>query len=143
MTNPFLNKHAEEIRQTWQSRALAAAEGKLACVLLVALSFEYAGAMPVLLRVTFPGFTDIVRPFLSGYATIVPSGKVACNMVDKDGVIKVVAVYASKDQFVGEMRRLADKLKFTDSEREEFFGVLSRWIVKDMRVGPHGERLAS
>lgn len=143
MTNPLLRKHAEELRQMWQSRALAASEGKMQRVLMVVLAYEYAAAMPVLLAATFPGFTDIERPFLSSYATIVPSGKVVCQMVDRDGSKKTVAIYDSKDKYVADMRALADKLKLSDKDRAEMFGVLQRWIVADMRVGPNGERLAS
>ena len=127
----------------WQSRALAASEGKMQRVLMVVLAYEYAAAMPVLLAATFPGFTDIERPFLSSYATIVPSGKVVCQMVDRDGSKKTVAIYDSKDKYVADMRALADKLKLSDKDRAEMFGVLQRWIVADMRVGPNGERLAS
>ena len=139
MTNPLLKKHADELRLMWQSRALAASEGKLHRVLTVVLAYEYAAAMPILMRVTFPGFTDLERPFLSSYATIMPNGKVVCEMVDKDGSKKTVAIYDSKDKYVYDMRQLADKLKLSDEERAEMFAVLSRWIVKDMRVGPRGE----
>ena len=143
MNNPLLKKHADELRLMWQSRALAASEGKMQRVLMVVLAYEYAAAMPVLLAATFPGFTDIERPFLSSYATIMPNGKVVCEMVDKDGSKKTVAIYDNKDKYVYDMRQLADKLKLSDDERAEMFGALSRWIVKDMRIGPHGERLAS
>jgi hypothetical protein len=143
MTNPLLKKHADELRAMWQSRALAASEGKMRRVLTVVLSYEYAAAMPILLAATFPGFTDIARPFLSSYATIVPSGKVVAEMVDRDGSKKTIAVYDSGDKYVADMRALADKLKLSDEERTEMFKVLQRWIVKDMRIGPYGERLAS
>ena len=143
MTSPLLKNPADELRETWQSRALAASEGKMRRVLTVVFSYEYAAAMPVLLAATFPGFIDIQRPFLSSYAAIMPNGKVICEMVDKDGSKKTVAVYDSKDKYVYDMRQLADKLKLSDKDRTEMFKVLQRWIVKDMRIGPHGERLAS
>lgn len=143
MTNPLLKKHADELRQMWQSRALAASDGKMQRVLMVVLAYEYAAAMPILLRATFPGFTDIERPFLSSYATIAPSGEIVCGMVHRDGSKKNVTVYDSKDKYVADMRALADKLKLSDEERTEMFTVLQRWIVKDMRIGPNGERLAS
>lgn len=143
MTNPLLSKPAEQIRSMWQSRALAAATGKLRAVVLVVLTKEYAAAMPILLRVTFPGFSDITRPFLSGYATIVQSGRLVCDMTGKDGVQRRTSIYRTKDEFVSDMRKLADELKLNDKDRTEMFTVLGRWVVADMRVGPHGERLAS
>lgn len=127
----------------WQSRALAAAEGKLQRVMLVALAKEYGAVLPILLRVTFPGFVDIPRPFLCGYATIMRSGRVACDVTASDGTIYRAAIYRTKDEFVGEMRKLADKLKLNDADRTEMFAVLQKWIVADLRVGPNGERLAS
>ena len=143
MTNPLLKKHIDELRQMWQSRALRESNGKLQRVMMVVLSYEYSSAMPILLKATFPGFTDIQRPFLCSYATIVQSGKIVAEMIDIDGSKKAVAVYDSKDKFLADVRSLADKLKLDDLEREEMFSALQRWVVKDMRVGPHGERLAS
>ena len=143
MTNPLLKKHADELRAMWQSRALAISSGKLQRVLTVVLSYEYAAAMPILLKATFPGFTDIARPFLCSYATIYPTGRLVCEMVDRDGSKKAIVVYKNEGEFTAEMRGLADKLKLSETERKEMFAVLRRWVVKDMRVGPHGERLAS
>jgi hypothetical protein len=73
----------------------------------------------------------------------VPSGKVVAEMIDRDGIKRAIAVYESGDKYVADMRNLADKLKLSDEERTEMFKVLQRWIVKDMRIGPHGEKLAS
>ena len=140
--NPLLKKSAGELCAMWQSRALRVSTGKMQRVLMVVLSYEYAAAMPVLLRATFQGFTDIERPFLSSYATIMPSGRVVCEMIDSDGTKKQVAIYESEEKFTTDMRDLADKLKLSDTERAEMFKVLARWIVKDMRIGLHGERLA-
>jgi hypothetical protein len=143
MTNPLLKKHVDELREMWQSRALRESSGKLHRVMVAVMSYEYSSAMSILLKATFPGFTDIQRPFLCSYATIIQSGKVVADMIDVDGTKKTVAVYESKDKFVAAVRELADKLKLTDAERDEMFTVLQRWVVKDMRIGPHGERLAS
>lgn len=144
MTNPLLSKHAQEIRDMWQSRALAESDGRLRRVLMVVLTKEYAAAMPILLRVTFPGFEDIKLPFLSGYATIMQSGRMVCDeTIDKFGTQRRVAVYENQGKFIADMRALADKLKLSDAERTEMFGVLQKWVVADLRIGPHGERLAS
>jgi hypothetical protein len=141
--NPFLSKHAEEIRQMWQSRALVAAEGKLGRVLLVVFAKEYAAALPILLRVSIPGFEDIKAPFLSGYASIMPTGRLVCDMTCTDGSIRKTEIYRSNDEFVGEMRRLADRLKLSDEDRDEMFMVLRKWVTADLRIDHEGKRLAS
>lgn len=141
--NPFAGKIADEIREMWQARALREAKGRLQRVLLVVFAKEYAAALPVLLRVAVPGFTDIKRPFLSGYATIMPSGRVVCDMTCADGVVRTTAVYDSISGFIHELRAFADQLKLDDRERTEMFAVLQRWVVADQRVDHMGRKLAS
>lgn len=141
--NLMLHKHAQEVRDMWQSRALAAAEGALARVLLAIFAEAYPTALKTLLLVTFPGFVDIQRPFLRGYATIVPSGRVVCDMVCTDGTVRKETVYESQEKFIYDARKLADKLKLADKDRVEMFGLLSKWISSDMRIGVNGQRLVS
>jgi hypothetical protein len=138
--NPFLHKPAEEIRQMWQSRALRAAKDKQARVLVGALAKEYAAALPILLRASISDFEDIQLPFLSGYAAISASGRIICDMTDRDGEVRKVEVYKSQDEFLSDMRKLADELKLSDAERGEMFAMLKRWIVADMRIDEHGRR---
>lgn len=142
MTNPLLSKPAEQIRDMWQSRALTMATGKLRAVLTVVLAKEYAAAFPILWRVTF-GQQDVPRPFISGYATVVESGRLVADVTGDDGKQVPTAIYRRKEDFTSAMRLLADILKLTDKDRAEMFSVLQRWVVADKRVGPHGERLAS
>jgi hypothetical protein len=143
--NPFAGKHAEEIRQMWQSRALAATKDKQARVLVGVLAKEYAGGLAILLRATADSteFVDIKRPFLSGYAAIAPSGRIICDMTDHAGDVRKVEVYRNTDEFLGDFRKLADELKLTDAERTDMFAVLRRWITADLRIGPDGQKLAS
>lgn len=141
--NPFFHKEAVAIRAMWQSRALYAAKGITAKVLGCALMNEYAMAMPILLRVTFPNFKDVQLPALTGYATVWPSGRISCAMIDTNRNRKVVEVYASEEEMRGGFRRLADELKLSDAERVEMFAVLKKWITRDLRVGVNGEKLAS
>lgn len=143
MNNPFKGMSKEEIRATWQSRALAAADGKLGKVLLVVLTDEYAGIISPLLYATFDGFHDITRPFLSGYATITPTGAIICDLVRTDGSMRKEKIYDSDDNFISDMRNLADKLKLDDADRIDMFRVLRRWVTADLRVGVNGEKLAS
>lgn len=49
----------------WTARALVATRREhIGVVLLSVLAHNYDDAMPVLLRVAFPGFTSIQAPFL-------------------------------------------------------------------------------
>ena len=77
------------------------------------------------------------------YATIMRSGCVACDLVDRDGIIKRETIYDSVDEFIGEVRRLADSLKLNDKDREEMFVNLQKWVVADHRINHEGRRLAS
>lgn len=143
MTLTLSQKHADEIREMWQSRALRESTGKLRKVVIVALAKAYPGALQTLLKVTFPNFIDIDRPIYTSYARISLTGKLMCDMIDRKGEKHLVKVYESEDEFTGEMRRLADGLKLNDADRVEMFGILQKWVVGDKRVGVEGQRLAS
>jgi hypothetical protein len=137
------DKHADEIRAMWQSRALRESAGKLRKVVICALAKEYPGAMVTLLHVTFPGFIDIDRPMFVSYAHVGLDGAVMADMVDRDGKKSAMRVYESEERFIYAMRKLADGLKLADRDRIEMFTVLQKWVASDARVGIHGQRLAS
>lgn len=137
----FRGKVAEEIRQMWQARALLESKDRMQRVVLVALAKEYPQALQTLLRAI--GIEDIQRPFLCGYATIYPSGRIVCDMIQKDGSKRAVAVYHSENEFIMEMRTLADQMKLADRDRAEMFTVLQKWVSSDKRVGVFGQKLAS
>jgi hypothetical protein len=139
----LVKKHADEIREIWQSRALRASTGKLRKVLIVALAKEYPAALITLAKVSFPGFVDFDLPVLLSYATIGLDGSLLCKMKKKDGTIGWVRIYDNEDRFLYETRKLADGLKLSDRERIEMFTVLQKWVASDKRVGIHGQRLAS
>lgn len=131
------HKHADEIRGMWQSRVLKAADAKLQRVMLIAIAKEYPADLLLLLRATF-GTAEIGKPFYSGYATILASGRVVCMQHDVDSnrlVWKgVVKVYDNEDQLISQTRRLADKLKLSDADRIEMFTVLQKWVARDDRI---------
>ena len=132
--------HAQKLRDTWQARALAETGGMTRAIVLVVLAEAYSSVIMTLLRVVFPGFKDITRPFFSGGATIILNGKVVCEMIGKSGLKQKVVVFDSTDHMNREMRSIADRLKFTDAERLEFTAAIQRWVVADLRVDHLGHR---
>lgn len=136
--NFLKDKIADEIRGMWQARVLTGSKDKMHHVVLVALAKAYPAAFQTLLRAL--GAVDISRPFFCGYAAITPSGRIVCDMIDRDGSKRKVAVYRDENEFIYEMRTLADRLKLSDSDRTEFFGVLQKWVTRDERVNLHGEK---
>lgn len=141
--NKLARKHADELRQMWQSRALRASHGKLRKVLITALTKEYPEAIVTLAKVTWPGFVDFDLPLFLSYAHVGPDGCILCDVMDKDKRRRKVRVYDSENHFIYETRKLADSLKLPDAERIEMFAVLQKWIASDRRYGIHGEKLAS
>jgi hypothetical protein len=136
------SKAAGDLRNTWQARLLAVAKGTEQAVSLIILAQEWPNAMDALLRVVFPGFTDLKRPFLIGYARIWTNGAVLCPAMFHDGK-RTVRLYDNPQQLNDAFRNLADKLKLDDGDRADLFRVLKRWVVADHRIGVNGERLAS
>lgn len=143
MTNPLLNKHVDELRETWQAHALRASEGKLQRIIIAVLAKEYHAAFPILWRVVFPSLADIPSPVILSYASVLPNGKLIAEMGDKSGKREWVALYRSQDDYIADTRKLADKLKLDDSKRIEMFRVLARWVTSDKRVDHEGRKLAS
>lgn len=136
--NAIAAGHAQDLRDLWQARALALATGKTAAVLLSVLAHNYDDAMPVLLRVVFPGFTSITAPFFCSAARIAKTGDIVADCVNRDGSItKQAVVYRSQAEMRDEFRRLADRLKLADAERTELFKCAQRWVVADTRLDPN------
>lgn len=133
-----LRRHAEELCQTWQGRALAhTVDSYFFCVVLSVLAHNYDDAMPVLLRAVFPGFRSIRPPFLGSAGRVAKSGAVVAKVVRDGGVIEPrVVIFRNLDRCKGAFRRLADKLKLSDAERVELFTAVRRWVVADERLDP-------
>jgi len=131
---------SKSIRDSWQARCLHAVndDDKFWNVVHAVLWHDYGKAMPVLLQVIYPGFTDITRPFFIGGANVIANGKVVCRMV-REGDASIddadwVVVYDSQEQLNWNFRKLADKLKLSDRDRMELFASVKRWIVADLRI---------
>jgi hypothetical protein len=130
-------RHAQDLRETWQARVLAGTKGRLNAIVLSVLAHNFDDGMPVLLRVVYPGFVSIQPPFYSSAARIMRSGQIAADVVDRDGrTTKNEEVFRSTRHMEGTFRRLADRLKLTDAERIELFAAVKRWVVADFRLDP-------
>lgn len=139
MIQQFLNKHVDELRAMWQVRALAQSKGTLQQVIVICLAQEWPTIMDTLLRAAIPGFTDLKRPFLFGYAQIWNNGALVCEAMFDDGK-RAIKLYDRAEKLNWELRNLADKLKLGDRERSELFRIVGRWIVRDRRADVNGER---
>lgn len=127
----------------WQGRALAEATGTTAAVLLSVLAHNYDDAMPVMLRVVKPITWDAANqtlraPFLSSAGKVAKSGAVVADIVQRDGtIIKQAVLYANELALRDDFRRLADRLKLDDADRQEMFKAVQRWVVADTRLDPN------
>lgn len=134
------NMEARKLRETWQARVLAASKGVTARVVMAVLIAEYPTVVPTLLKALgIPD--DALLPALVGYAQIVPSGRVVCEMIDRDRSRKTVSVYDNEEKLKYDFRKLADKLKLADLERGHLFQLIQKWVAADMRVNHEGARL--
>lgn len=131
------DKHASELRGTWQGRCLVTAKGKTAAVLLSVLAHNYDDAMLILLKAVFPGFKSITAPFFSTAGKVAKSGHIVADMVTKTGrIAKDFPIYRNEIELRDDFRRLADHLKLGDADRVEMFAAVKRWVVADRRLDP-------
>lgn len=122
----------------WQVRAMVATRHReLGMAVLSMLARTYDDAMPVLLRVAFPGFISIAPPFATTCGRIDKTGAVVADVMDRSGNIeKDAAIFKNTNDMQEQFRRLADELKLPDEQRIEMFKVAQRWIVADRRLDP-------
>lgn len=118
--------------------AQAKNEGVIAAVALSVLAHNYDDALPVLLKVLFPGFESITPPFLCSAGKVDKSGAIVADLVERAGVItKNYRLYRDEIALRDDFRRLADQLKLGDAARAELFGAVKRWVVADRRLDPN------
>jgi hypothetical protein len=131
-----------DLRETWQGRVLAAAEGRMMVVASSILAHTYDEAMAVLFRVVKPKCWDAFRqtlrtPFLCSAGKIDKRGRIFAQTVLRDGRVKrPMTLFKNTREFEYECRKLADRLKLSDDERVEFFTVAKNWVVCDYRIDP-------
>lgn len=141
-----LQRHAQDLRHTWQARVLAAAlrpgeyvapRDKLGMCLLSVLAHNYDDAMPIVLRVVFPDFQSIAPPYLCSAARIAKTGHVVADVIASAGRrFKHQRLFRDTKELERETRVFADRLQLDDDERVEFFAAVRRWVVADYRIDP-------
>lgn len=134
------SRHAQQLRDDWQCRLLVEAKGKNFAIVLAMLGNLYYEAMHVLLKVAFPGFVQLEPPLYSGFARILRDGRVVCDYIDRDmSVTRNALVYDSEDELIKQFRDMADRMKFSDDDRERMFSDLRKWVSRDDRIKPNEE----
>lgn len=128
---------AFDLMATWQAQTLRAAEGRTAAVLLSVLAHNYDEQMLPLLQVVFPGFTSITAPFLSSAGRVMKNGAIVADVVRPTGKIdKRKVIYRNELELRDDFRRLADRIKLSDQDREQLFIAVQKWVVADYRLDP-------
>lgn len=133
----------EELRQSWQGRALAFCEvtaPKLCRVLMSVFADNYDETMPFLLVSVF-GHCQITAPFLCTSPKIDKAGRIVADIITKYGNRqKNYVVFDDEDQMQGIFRRLADNMRLSDAERIDLFIAVRFWVKSDMRLDPTMDR---
>lgn len=109
-------------RQNWRYRAIEATKGnqsKLGCIVLAIL-----------------GRAATNPPWFGPTCVITPDGYVLANFVDKERRLHEGYLIGDVEDFVGNLRGLADHLRLTDDERVEFFEQAQKWVAVDYRADP-------
>lgn len=150
-TDPIVDlafrRHVQELRDSWQGWTLryaltlnagsARPRDVMGAAILSMLAHNFDDAMPVLLRVVFPGFQSIGTPFLCSAAKIAKTGHVMADFVTRTGAIaKNQIIFRDTRQMEGKFRRVADELRLNDKDRTELFAAVKRWVVCDYRLDP-------
>jgi hypothetical protein len=131
------SKIAEELRTSWQAKVLARTGGHLNAVVMSVLAHSFDEAMPVLLRVVYPGFESISAPFYCSAAKINKFGVVVADVVTKTGEIVKDSPVFENERLMREMfAALADRIQLADADRKQLYACVNRWIVADQRLDP-------
>jgi hypothetical protein len=114
----LIRRHAQELRDTWQCRVLAAAaidgenvlpRDKLGMCIVSMLAHNFDQAMPVLLLATFPAYKGLGLPALTTAAKIAKSGHVMADLIDTHGRrFKNQALFQNTTHMERDFRLLAD-----------------------------------
>lgn len=127
---------AIDLRDTWQGRAVAAARGRTAMVLMSALCHSYEEAAPILYALIFPNHGKVQAPYLESCGRVAKNGTITAKVRGRNGLLTEEVIYRSEIALRDDFRKLADQLKLSDADRVEFFGAVKRWVVADRRLDP-------
>ncbi len=134
------NRHAQDLRETWQGRALREThdKGQFGAIVLSVLAHNFDDMLFRLLQAVFPGFVTITAPFICSAAKINKRGQVVADVVLRNSadVRKDYVLYSSSRYLEAAFRRLADRLKFDDDDRRQLFAAAKNWVVADRRLDP-------
>lgn len=134
---------AEELRQSWQGRALAVTNlksPKLCRVLMSVLADNYDDTMPFLLHAVF-GSAAITVPFICSDPRINKASQITADLITKYGTkVKNYVVFDDAKQMEGVFRKMADRLKLSDIDRLELFACIHHWVKADFRLDPTMDR---
>ncbi len=128
---------AIDLRDTWQGRAVTAARGRAAMVLMSALCHSYEEAAPILYALIFPDHGKVMAPYLESCGRVAKNGAITAKVRGRNGLLTEEVIYPNEIALRDEFRRLADQLKLSDADRVEFFGAIKRWVVADRRLDPN------
>lgn len=131
-------KHAQELRDGWQVRALIATRRRpIGMVVASMLEHSYdLHTLQVLLYTAF-GVCRLRFPVLKTVGRIDKTGAVVADVWESEFKFKKdVAIFQNTADMQSQFRRLADDLKLPDDQRIEMFNVAQRWIVADRRIDP-------
>lgn len=140
-------RHADELRGAWQGRLLADAlrlengvarpADLMGAVVLSILAHNFDEAMPVMLRVCHPGYQGLGVPMLCSAAKIARTGAVMADIIGKSGAkAGNQQIFRDERHMRSALRRVADRARLSDIDREEFFAAARRWVVCDYRLDP-------
>jgi len=129
---------AFDLRGSWQARALVAATGPARMVMLSVLAHTLEQAVVTLCFAAFADFDgSLPLPALTTAAKIDKTGSVVGDVCDRWGAIhRDEVLFRTEIEMRDAFRRLADRLKLSDSDRIEMFKYVQRWVVADRRLDP-------
>lgn len=134
---------SEELKDIWQGRLLTHTHGPVRQLMMSILAHSWPDHVNVLFMACIPDFVGIERPFFSSCGRIMKDGTIVADVMPQTGgVQRRQQIFKSEESYQTMLRLIADKLKFTDPDRVEFFAKARAWLVADFRVGPNGQRIA-
>jgi hypothetical protein len=131
---------AEELRSTWQYRALFNTYGVHRAVMLSIIDTSFTDSTELLMTVLLSCPPPYQPPFLCSAARIEKDGGIYAYYVDKWGRKRYGAFFTSEASCQTQFRRLADRLRFDDAERTALFAAINKWIASDRRLDPNFDR---